>query len=325
MSLEMHAYVLQKLGGVVQQHCAIPTPGPGQIRVRVQAAGLNRGELIANRKSPKQGKMIGAEAAGWVDAVGLGVSTVQPGDRVMGRCTGAFAEYVLMDAQEALPVPKNLNWVQASSIPLTFSVVYDMLLLQGQLKAGEWLLVTGISSGVGVAALQLAKSLGARVIGTSGSAQKLEKLVGLGLDVPILSRSPDFAEKVMQATAGQGVNLVVNIVGASVFAQSLSCMAFEGRMAIVGHLDGQSQASLDLELLHSNRLRLFGVSNKKRSAEQRAAALPAFIKDVLPAFEDGRIQPLIDQVFPFAELPAAIQHMEANLHVGKIILEGYPE
>jgi len=211
--------------------------------------------------------------------------------------------------------------VEAAAVPLSFLVVHDMLVLQGRLKAGEWLLVTGVSSGAGVAALLTAKALGAQVIGTSGSAEKLEKLKALGLDVALNTRAPDFADQVMAATGGHGADLVVNTVGGSVFAECIRCMAFEGRLAIVGYVDRQLSAQIDLQALHVKRLTLFGVSNKQRNAEQRAAGVPAFVEQLLPAFADGRLRPLVDSVFPFDALPAAQAAMEANRHLGKIVLQ----
>ena len=301
---------------------AVPMPGPGQLLVRLHAAGLNRGEFLPGGLQAKGGaaKPAGIEGAGTVAALGQGVSGWQPGDRVMGRCPGAFAEFALMDGREAMPVPASLGFEQAAALPLTFLVVHDMLLSQGRLRAGDWLLVTGVSSGVGVAALQVAKALGARVIGTSGSADKLARLAPLGLDLGLATRAPDFHAAVMAATGGRGVNLVVNTVGGSVFAESLRCLAFEGRLATVGYVDGVLSAPIDLQALHAKRLTLFGVSNKLRDADQRAAGVPAFVSDLMPAFADGRIVPLVDRVFPFAQLPAAKAHMEANQHLGKIVL-----
>lgn len=300
-----------------------PQPGAGQVLVRMHAAALNRGEFILGHGlhgKPGSAKAIGMEGAGEVVALGAAVTTLKPGDRVMGRCPAAFSEYAVMDVREAMPVPVALSWEEAASVPLTFLVVHDMLVLQGRLAAGEWLLINGVSSGVGVAALQMAKALGARVIGTSGSADKLARLKPLGLDVALCTRSPDFHDDVMQATGGKGVNLVVNTVGGSVFAENVRCAAFEGRLATVGYVDGVLKAEIDIEALHARRLTLFGVSNKLRSPDQRAQSLPTFVSDVLPALAEGRIQPLVDRVFPFAELAAAKACMEANQHLGKIVL-----
>ena len=305
----------------------IPQPGPGQVLVKMHAAALNRGELIpGGLAKPGPAKPAGSEGAGEIAALGEGPSlggdgrALHIGARVMGRCNGAFAEYALMDAREALPVPAALNMEQACAVPLSFLVVHDMLVLQGQLKANEWLLVTGVSSGTGVAALQAAKALGARVIGTSGSADKLASLKPLGLDVGLNTRQPDFAQAVLEATAGQGVDLVVNTVGGSVFAECVRCMAFEGRMAIVGYVDACLSAPFDLQAVHTRRLRLFGVSNKQRNADQKAAAIPDFMARLWPALADGRIRPLIDRVYAFDELTQAQAHMEANQHLGKIVL-----
>ena len=304
---------------------AVPEPGPRQLLVRMHAAGLNRGEFILGHGLHKAGaaKAIGMEGAGEVVKAGAG-SRLQAGERVMGRCGGAFAEFVLMDEAEAMAIPASLSWEQAASVPVVFLVVHDMLVLQGRLAAGEWMLVNGVTSGVGVAALQLAKAMGARVIGTSGSAGKLARLKEQGLDVGLCTRGADFHAAVMQATSDQGVNLVINTVGGSVFAEDIRCMAFEGRLATVGYVDGQLQAAIDILALHARRLTLFGVSNKLRSPAQRAAGIPAFVADVLPALADGRIRPLVDRVFPFEQLAQAKAGMESNQHLGKLVLAMRP-
>jgi len=320
----MQSYTFRAAGdGVVleRREVPLPDPAPGQLLVKMHAAALNRGELIPGGLA-KGGaaRPAGLEGAGEVVALGPGVGDPRPGSIVMGRCAGAFAEYVVMDAREAMPVPPTLAIAEAASVPLVFLVVHDMLIAQGRLRAGEWLLVCGVSSGVGVAALQAAKALGARVIGTSGSAEKLARLRALGLDVAIETRAPTFADAVLEATDGRGADLVVNAVGGSVFAECLRCMAFEARLATVGYVDRVLGAEIDLQALHAKRLVLFGVSNKLRNADQRAAGVPAFCADLLPAIADGRIRPLVDRVFPFDALDAARACMEENRHLGKIVL-----
>jgi NADPH2:quinone reductase len=265
-------------------------------------------------------KPAGMEGAGQIVQLGSDAGAWQVGDRVMGRCPGAFAEYALMDVREIMRVPDPLSFEQAASIPLTFLVTYDLLVLQGHLQAGQWLLVNGVSSGVGVASLQMAKVLGAKVMGTSGSQAKLDQLRPLGLDLGLCTRGADFHEAVLQDTDQQGVNLVVNTVGGTVFAENMRCMAFQGRMGFVGYVDGTLNANIDLEALHAKRLCLFGVSNKLRTPAQRADGIAQFAAQILPAFADGRIQPLIDRVFEFDQLEAAKLHMESNQHTGKIVL-----
>jgi NADPH2:quinone reductase len=299
-----------------------PQPGAGQLLVRLQAAGLNRGEFILGHGllGTSGAKPIGMEGAGEVVAVGANAGDWKPGAQVMGRCAGAFSEFALMDVREAMEVPAALSLQEAAAIPLTYQTAYDLVVLQGRLRAGEWLLINGVSSGVGVAAAQIAKHLDAKVIGTSGSADKLARLRPLGIDLGIRSRGADFHEAVMAATGGAGVNLVVNTVGGSVFAESVRCLAFEGRLGMVGYVDGVLKAEIDLQALHARRLTLFGVSNKMRSPEQRAASVPAFSSDLEPAFAAGRIKPVVDRVFPFEQLAEARAYMEANRHVGKIVL-----
>lgn len=327
----MRAYRLQETDA--RQHLTLhddvpmPVPGPGQLLLRVRAAGLNRGEFIVGHGlhgTAGAPKPVGTEAAGEVVALGEGVTGWRVGDRAMGRCPGAFAEFALLPVREALAAPEALDWTEAGAVPLTFMVVYDMLVLQGRLQAGQTLLVAGVSSGVGAAALLAAKAMGARVIGTSGSAEKLARLKALGLDLALHTRAPDFAPAVREATQGRGADLAIDTVGGSVFAECVASLGFQGRLAMVGYVDGVLRAELDLEALHAKRLTLFGVSNKLRTPEQRAEPVPGFRSDWLPLFAAGRLKPIVDRVFPFEQLAEAKAAMEAGAHVGKIVLAGTP-
>jgi NADPH2:quinone reductase len=320
----MRSYcIVPSAAGVALEPRDVPRPEPkeGQLLVAVKATSFNRGEMIVGRGAhAPAAKTAGSDCAGEVAAVGPGVTGFAVGERVMGRCAGGFAEYATMDAREALRIPARLSWEQAAAIPLSFMVVHDMLVTHGHLQTGEWLLITGVSSGVGVAALQVAKVLGANVVGTSGSAEKLARLKQLGLDVGVPTRGTGFYEPTMQATGGKGVNLVVNNVGGTVFAECMRCLAYEGRLATVGYLDRTMTAEIDLAALHSKRLQLFGVSNKLRPPAERALSVRGFEKDFLPYFADGRLSPVVDRVFAFADVPAAHAYFDSNAMIGKIVV-----
>ncbi len=302
----------------------VPEPGPAEIALRIRATSLNRGELIAGSVMHGGGeKLGGTEAAGEVLAVGEGVTEWRQGDRVMGRVLGsgrgAFAEYTVMAVHQAMHVPARLSWEQAAAVSVSFLTAYDAVIAYGRLQRGEWLLVTGASSGAGVASVQTGKVVGARIIGTSGSGAKLEQLKAIGLDAGIRTRGADFAAVVKEVT-GNGADVAVNCVGGSMFAECMRALAFGGRLATVGYVDGVYRTELDLQELHANRHVVFGISNSRLSEEGRAATVRGFVRDVLPAIADGRITPVIDRVFPFDELPAAKDYMESNAQIGKIVV-----
>ena len=300
----------------------VPKPKAGELLVKVHAAGLNRGEFIAGHGISGAGaKPAGIEAAGEIVEVGPDVKDFKAGDRVMGRAAHAFSELAMFRASDAMRAPDRLDWETAAGASIAYLTAYDMLWPGGELKAGEWLLVAGASAGVGVASVQLGKLIGAMVIGTSGSAEKLKKLKALGLDHALQKRNGGFEKDVMEATGGKGVNLVVNNVGGTVFAECIRALAYRGRLATVGYVDGVVKAEMDILALHSKRLKLFGVSNKMRPAAEVAEGVRGFERDVLPAIASGHLKPVIDKVFPFADLPKAKAYMESNAHLGKIILK----
>src|SRR5262245_22946755 len=205
-------WIVQKDHGLALEPRDVPTPEPkeGQLLVKVRGSSFNRGELLTGHGAfDPRGKPAGIECAGEIAADTAGFTM---GERVMGRCVGGFADFALMDAREAMRLPPRLSWEQAAAIPLAFMVAHDMLIAHGRLQRGEWLLITGVSSGVGVASLLVGKALGANVIGTSGSEEKLAKLAKLGLDVGVATRGAGFHEPALKATGGKGVNLVVNTV-----------------------------------------------------------------------------------------------------------------
>ena len=195
---------------------------------------------------------------------------IKPGDRVMGRCAGGFAEYAVLDAREVMPAPERLSWEEAACIPIVFVVVHDALFVSGQLRAGETVLVTAAPSGVGVATLLLAKYLGAKVIGTSRSAEKLERLKAHGLDVGVVTGAEGFGEAVSRVIGDAGVDMVVDNIGADVLEPCLKALAVGGRFVTIGRMSGVTKAELDVDLLAERRLHLYGVSNRLRTPAQRA-------------------------------------------------------
>ncbi len=321
----MKSYWIAKAGNQTQLECRelpVPQPARGELLVRLRATSINRGDMLARirRHSADTARAAGVDGAGEVHAVGDGVTAFKAGERVMFRAPGCFAEYVIVDPALAARVPEHLTWEEAAAIPVAFITAYEALLQFGGLKAGEWVLIAGASSGVGVAALQTAKVLGAKVIGVSGSADKLARLKALGLDVAIQKRGAGFADEVLRTTGGRGVDLAVNLVGGSAFADCQGALADFGRQVVVGYVDGQMTAEIDLEALHGKRLHVMGISNAPLKSAQRAEAMRGFMDVLYPAFASGKIKPVIDRVFGFDELPAAKQYVETDQLLGKVII-----
>jgi NADPH:quinone reductase len=303
-----------------------PVVPPGHVLLRVHASSINRAEMRRLRslklepgKPAPEARIGGGDAAGEIVELGAGVTGLRPGERAMGRCSGGFAEYALLDAREVMPAPDALSWDEAASIPVVFVVVHDALFVSGRLRQGETMLVTGAASGVGVAALALAKYLGARVIGTSRSAAKLERLKARGLDVGVVTGSAGFAAAIAPAI-GDGVDMVVDNIGGDVLAPLVAALAVGGRYVTIGRMSGVTKGELDVDRLAERRLHLYGVSNRLRNAALRAESMRRFLADLMPALADGKIRPIVDRSFPLAELPAAQTHVEADRHVGKVVI-----
>jgi NADPH2:quinone reductase len=305
-----------------------PVPAPNELLVRVKATALNRADLAQRRggypaavTAGDSGLAIGGlEAAGEVIGMGEAVTGFALGDRVMAMCGGGYAEFVTVDHRLALRAPERLSWEEAATIPVSYMTEHDALITNAGLQAGESVLVNAASSGVGVAALQIAKLFGASpIIGSSSDTAKLDHLKALGMDVGINYRSENVADAVLAATNGNGVDIIIDHVGASHFADHLHAMALKGRLVSVGRLGG-NQTEIDLNFVALRRLRLIGVTFRTRTLNERIAIAQRCAAELLPALADGRLQPWIDRVFPLEEVSEAQGYMSSNAQIGKIVL-----
>jgi NADPH2:quinone reductase len=304
-----------------------PKPNPGQILLRVKATALNRADLyqlqgLHPKSAVSGGSLViaGLEAAGEVAALGEGVSGFNVGDRVMASVHGSYAEFAVCDHRLAVPIPERLSWEEAATIPVAYNTEHNALITNARLQPGESVLITAATSGVGVAGVQIAKLFGAKpVMGTAGSPEKLQAIAKLGVDLPINYRAENFADAVLAATNGTGVNVIIDHVGGPYFKDHLRCLALEGRLVSVGRLAGRT-AVLDLDFLALRRLRLIGVTFRTRTMDQRAAITRAFAADILPALADGRLQPVVHRVYPLRQALEAQAYMASNAQLGKIVL-----
>jgi putative PIG3 family NAD(P)H quinone oxidoreductase len=326
---EMQAVVITSPGGpevLKLQRVTRPAPGRGEIRVRVRAAGVNRADLLQRRGlyPPPAGwppQIPGLEFAGAVEAVGEGVEKRRPGDRVMGLVGGGgYAEYVVVTEREAVRIPERLSFEEAAAVPEAFITAHDALFTQLGLGLGERLLIHAVGSGVGTAALQLAKSAGAIVFGTSRSEWKLERACDFGLDVLIDTSRQDFVEMVRQATDGEGVHAILDLVGGPYLAGSLASLAVKGRLILVGLTAGRT-ADVDLGLVLQQRLRIVGTSLRYRPLEEKIAAARAFDRDVMALLVGGRVNPVVDRVLELGDAAEAHRCLESNSTFGKIVLK----
>ena len=298
-----------------------PVVQPGQVLVRVCASSINRAEFrrLHGMRSG-EARTGGGDAAGEVVEIGAGVTGIKEGDRIMGRCAGGFAEFALVDAREVMPAPAALSWEEAASVPVVFVVVHDGMFASAQLLKGETLLVTAAPAGVGTAALVLGKFLGARVIGTSRSVEKLEKLKAHGLDIPVVTGVEGMGEAVKAAAGPAGVDMVVDNIGADALGPCMEALNVGGRFCTIGRMSGVHTSEMNIDKLAEKRLHLYGVSNRLRNAAQRAESAKRFMADLFPALSDGRIKPIVDRTFALDDIAAAQAYVEADRHVGKVVI-----
>lgn len=310
------------------ERVSVDPPGPGQLLIEVVAAGLNRADLLQRRglyPAPKGAPkdIPGLEYAGHVAAVGDGVHAFAPGDEVMGiTAGGAMATHLVVHEREAIRVPKGLALTHAAAVPEAFLTAYDALFEQAALRVGESVLVHAVASGVGTAALQLARLAGARPIGTSRTEDKLDRCAELGLaDCVLVDRqAPGFAARVRELTEDRGVDVVLDLVGGAYLAENLDALALRGRMVVVGLLGGPT-AELSLAKLLQKRVRIFGTVLRSRPLEEKAALAQRFARDVVPHLgPGGALSPVVDAVLPMTEIQAAHARMERNETFGKIVL-----
>lgn len=302
-------------------------PAADRVRVRVRAAALNRADILQRlgRYPAPPGyppNIPGLEFAGEVDEIGEEVQTWKRGQRVFGITGGgAQAEYTVVPENHLAEIPANLGWAAAAAVPEVFITAHDALLTQAKLQPGETMLVHAAGSGVGTAAIQLARAVGAKAFGTSRTADKLERAKQYGLSGAfVVGDDPrGFVEAVRESTGGRGVNVIIDLVGAAYLQANLDALAQKGRMVLVGTTAG-AKATLDFAAVMSKRLTIIGTMLRPRNAEEKATATRLFADQVVPLLADGSIRSVIDRVYKLSEIREAHARMESNESFGKIVL-----
>lgn len=327
----MRAVVITQYGGpevlAVREVPDPPSPSANQVTVRVRAAALNRADLLQRlgRYPAPAGfppDIPGLEFAGEVLATGPEVQRWKSGQRVFGITGGgAQAELVITPEDQLAEVPPNLNWIQAAAVPEVFITAHDALFATASLQAGESVLIHAAGSGVGTAAIQLARAAGAKVFGTARTAAKLEQAAHLGLSASIAVGDPSsIVEAVRDWTKGEGVDVVLDLVGAAYLDANLRSLAKRGRMVLVGTTAG-AKGTLEFGLVMSKRLKIIGTVLRSRSAEEKASATQQFQREVVPLLAAGSVRPIVDSTFRLEEVAAAHQRLESNATFGKVVLE----
>ncbi len=302
----------------------LPEPGPGEVLIRVAAAGVNRPDILQRQglyPPPKDASdLLGLEIAGEVAAVGQGATRFSKGDRVAALVNGGgYAEYCVTPEAQALPLPPALDPVEGAALPEAIFTVWHNVFERGRLKLGEWLLVHGGASGIGTTAIQMACALGCNVIATAGSPEKCAACGRLGATRAINYRNEDFVEIVKEVTGGHGADVILDMVGGPYIARNLQCAALEGRIVQIAFLKG-SKVEIDFMRLMMKRLTLTGSTLRAQSAEAKAKIARAVEAMVWPHVVAGRIRPVIERRFAVAEAAGAHRHLEQGDHIGKIVL-----
>jgi putative PIG3 family NAD(P)H quinone oxidoreductase len=301
-----------------------PSPGAGEVVVDVVATAVNRADTLQRQgrypPPPGASDVLGLECSGRVAAVGPGVEGLVEGDPVCALLAGGgYAEKVLVPAGQVMPVPEGLDLVVAGGVPETACTVWSNLFMVAGLRPGETLLVHGGAGGIGTMAVQLAKALGAQVVTTAGTEEKLELCRSLGADVAVGYRTQDFVEEVRRATGGRGADVILDNMAAKYLDRNLSALATEGRLVIIG-MQGGTKAELDIGRLLVKRAAVIGTTLRARPVEGKAAICAAVVEHVWPLFADGSVRPLVHRRFPLTQAGEAHALMESGDHVGKILL-----
>ena len=302
-----------------------PTPTAEQILVRVRATALNRADTLQRAGNypppPGESDILGLELAGEVETVGSAVTHLKPGDRVCALVgSGGYAEKAVFDARMAIPIPAGWSFVQAAAVPEVFFTAQETMFTLGTLKAGETVLIHAAASGVGTAGIQMAREIGARILVTAGSSDKIQRCLELGASAGCNYKEQDFAEWVKEITNGQGVELIEDFIGAGYWNKNLQSLKVGGRLVLVG-LMGGVKVEANLQLIMAKRLQIFGSVLRARSLAEKIAITQRFTQNWLPLLASGRITPIVDRVFPLAQAADAHRYMEENRNFGKIILE----
>ena len=306
---------------------SVPTPGAGELLIRVTASGVNRPDVLQRTGNypvpPGASDIPGLEVAGVIeqgDSQALMRAGFKLGDRVCALVAGGgYAEFCVAPIVQCLPVPKGLSDVEAASLPETFFTVWSNVFDRAKLQKGETLLVQGGSSGIGVTAIQLAKAMGAQVIVTAGSAEKCAACLALGADHAINYKTHDFQEEIKRLTNGQGVNVILDMVAGSYVAKEVECLSEDGRLVIIA-VQGGVKSEFNASLVLRKRLTITGSTLRVRSIAFKAAIAQECLKNVWPLIESGRIKPVIHSKFASADASTAHALMESNRHIGKIVL-----